>query len=85
VIYHGGFNSLNHIVNIFKNYKNIDGVALASILHYSSLKELNKSNKILEGNNDFITENKNSIKENISISSINDALLNNNVLTNKRK
>lgn len=71
IIAHGGASNVEHIDEIFKR-TNIDAVSIASILHYSAIKELlerSDGNFLEEGNIDFLkrkTSFKNFGNENIS-------------------
>ena len=56
IIAHGGASNLEHIKEVFKT-TNIDGVSIASILHYNAIKELIEradSNFLEEGNINFL-------------------------------
>ena len=56
VIAHGGASNLEHIKEVIKT-TNIDAVSIASILHYSAIKQLIEradSNFLEEGNIDFL-------------------------------
>lgn len=56
VIAHGGASNIKHIYEVFKT-TNIDAVSIASILHYSAIKQLVEradSNFLEEGNIDFL-------------------------------
>ena len=58
IIFHGGAGNSNHVVDLFEDCM-VDGVAIASMLHYGQLKENSFSafNKE-EGNIDFLKENR---------------------------
>ena len=57
VIAHGGAGNYKHCYEVF-NSCDIDGVAIASLLHYSSYKQLAKTNNLYEGNTQFANSGK---------------------------
>ena len=64
LIAHGGASKLKHISELIQK-SNVDGVSMASILHYSAIKELNQRSEnqfAVEGNIDFFKK-KNSFKD----------------------
>ena len=54
IVYHGGPSNIDDIVSLFEDFPNVDGIALASLIHYNSLNEINSSKWLTEGNNDFL-------------------------------
>ena len=84
VIAHGGAASCNDITNCIK-HSNVDAVAVASMLHYSEIKNINKKvgDKMFddEGNTDFLISNKSyKMFGKESINSIKTHLVQNNLL-----
>ena len=83
-IYHGGVGKKEHILKILK-IKNIDGICLSSILHYSAIVEnnelyMNKTEKI--GNTQFLEKKfLNQNYEKISLIDLKKFLNNNNIYT----
>lgn len=53
VIAHGGCGNIDHIINLIKK-TNVTGVALASILHYASIKKKQKNFNLKTGNTNFL-------------------------------
>lgn len=53
VIAHGGCGNIDHIINLIKK-TNVTGVALASILHYTSIKKKQKNFNLKTGNTNFL-------------------------------
>ncbi len=79
LIYHGGIGNINHVVDVFKNFE-IDGISLASSLHYGFIQDHNTNPSIDEGNISFI-KNKRSFKkiEGFTISQLKEKLIENNI------
>ncbi len=83
-IYHGGVGKKEHILEILK-IKNIDGICISSILHYSAIIEnkelyMNKTKKI--GNTQFLEKKfLNQNYEKISLIDLKKFLNNNNIYT----
>ena len=61
VIAHGGAGNYRHCHEVF-NSCDIDGVAIASLLHYSSYKQLAKTTDFHEGNTQFANSGKSFLK-----------------------
>mgnify|MGYP000918969808 CR=1 FL=1 len=53
VIAHGGCGNIDHIINLIKK-TNVTGVALASILHYASIKKKQNTFNLKTGNTNFL-------------------------------
>jgi len=53
VIAHGGCGNIDHIINLIKK-TNVTGVALASILHYASIKKKPNTFNLKTGNTNFL-------------------------------
>lgn len=53
VIAHGGCGNIDHIINLIKK-TNVTGVALASILHYASIKKKQRNFNLKTGNTNFL-------------------------------
>ena len=53
IIYHGGIGCKEHVLNAFDNLT-IDGIALASCLHYGYLEKNRSEPSLEEGNINFI-------------------------------
>jgi len=80
VIAHGGAGKIEHIIEIIKNGK-ADAVAVASILHYNSIKKLiqNMENRT-EGNVEFLNHGRNFSKiESTDIEKIKENLIKNSI------
>lgn len=76
LIAHGGAGTINHIVELFKNC-DVDGVALASLLHYSYMKKYN--NDLDDGSKDFINNRFKSLKEKVTVKKIKKILKKNGI------
>ena len=76
LIAHGGAGKINHIVELFKNC-DVDGVALASLLHYSYMKKYNSD--LDDGSKDFINNRFVSLKEKVTIKEIKKILKKNGI------
>lgn len=63
LIYHGGLHKEKHVIQLLKKYPHVDGVALASALHYRCLNSINSTEIKREGNIDFISSIKSSFKQ----------------------
>ncbi len=57
----GGCGNINHIINLVKQTK-VSGVAIASILHYSSIKKNKKNTNFKTGNTNYLNNAKEIIK-----------------------
>lgn len=81
VIAHGGAGNMNDVKNLIEN-TNVDAVALASVLHYSAINEIDCSNvkSSKEGNKDFLKSGKTFSKINpFSINDLKIFLKDNNI------
>ena len=61
VIAHGGCGNIDHIINLIKK-TNVTGVALASILHYASIKKKQNTFNLKTGNTNFLQNAQNNYK-----------------------
>ena len=61
LIAHGGCGNIDHIINLIKK-TNVTGVALASILHYASIKKKQNSFNLKTGNTNFLENAHNNYK-----------------------
>ena len=61
VIAHGGCGNINHIINLVKQTK-VSGVAIASILHYSSIKKNKNNINFKTGNTNYLNNAKEDYK-----------------------
>jgi len=61
LIAHGGCGNIDHIINLIKK-TNVTGVALASILHYTSIKKKQNSFNLKTGNTNFLENAHNNYK-----------------------
>ncbi len=61
VIAHGGCGNIDHIINLIKK-TNVTGVALASILHYASIKKKQNTFNLKTGNTNFLQNAHNNYK-----------------------
>lgn len=80
LIVHGGAGNSNHVIEVLGNEK-VSAVAIASILHYESIKLFRKQqDTFVEGNLDFLKSDKVYKKINgITISSLKQKLINNKI------
>jgi cyclase len=76
LIAHGGAGTINHIVELFKNC-DVDGVALAGLLHYSYMKKYIRD--LDDGAKDFINNRFEKLKEKVTIKEIKKILKKNGI------
>jgi len=78
VIAHGGIGNYSHAVGAIKS-GSADALMISSMFHYNSLSKINSNSSELEGNSQFLKNNKNHKSNNISIKGLKAELLKNNI------
>jgi imidazole glycerol-phosphate synthase subunit HisF len=78
VIAHGGIGNYSHAVDAIKSGF-ADALMISSMFHYNSLSKINSNSSELEGNSQFLKNNKNHKSNNISIKGLKAELLKNNI------
>ena len=75
IVAHGGAGNINHIIEVF-TIADVDAVSIASILHYSYMKNIHTNKE--QGNKRFM-KNYNANNMNYDITNIKKELLKNNI------